>query len=219
VQDDSDYEARVWSASEERKLFWDTLGKTEDTVLAPLIDPSLMGGPAWPVRPQYRVIFRDGVRALVSDGLSSPFQDDRGPGFGVEVILEPVEDNVDAPLAEWILPTVTEICNVVAGHGGVRSLLDELGTISAEVDGAPFPAALRNEHGRVGVLLGLQTPDLPEEFESPEGPVRLVAITVLMPPELTQIVAGGDAARLELGRRLAESPTRHRSALSRPSVV
>ncbi len=219
MDDDRDYEARVWSASEERKLFWDSLGATEDTVLAPLVDPSLLGGPAWPGRSQYRQIVRDRARLLVSDGLSGPFQDDRGPGFGVELLIEPSEDELLRPLPDWVFPTLAAMCSVIAGHGGVRSLLDECGSISSEVDGALFPEALRNEHGRVGVLLGVVTPELPEAFELPEGNVRLVPITVLLRAELDYVLEGGDPARLIVARRLAESPTRHRSSLTRAAVI
>ena len=51
---------------------------------------------------------------------------------------------------------------VHAGHGGIRSILDDMKLLSTEAEGVheAVPAALReklvNEQGRVGALLGLK---------------------------------------------------------------
>jgi hypothetical protein len=129
-----------------------------------------------------------------------------------------------APLTElaktWLFSAVSEISNLIADHGGVRPLLEEFGSVSVEIDGTRFPESLRNDEGRVGVLLGLGAPGVPERIVYPGGgDARLLPITVLTRDELAHIVAGGDAARKELVGWLATSHTGHLSVLERPSAV
>ena len=60
-----------------RDAFYATLGTVDADVLAPLLNPALMGGPRWPsLRQAWRVIRRADSILIASDGLSDPFEDD-----------------------------------------------------------------------------------------------------------------------------------------------
>ena len=220
------WDERLKSAGLARRAVYDRMGSISEDVLAPLIGPALTGGPRWPSRPAWRVIRRDNRVALASDGLSDPWETAPGAGYALEVFMETPEQVLPegAPLTDlaktWLFSAVSEISNLIADHGGVRPLLEEFGSVSVEIDGARFPESLRNDEGRVGVLLGLSARGVPERIAYPGGgDARLLPITVLTRDELAHIVAGGDAARKELVGWLAECPTGHLSVLDRASTV
>ena len=222
------YAERLESAGNTRQAVYKTMGTPSEDVLAPLIGPVLTGGPTWPTRPAWRAIRRGETLILASDGLSDPWEDGEGEGeagYRLELFMEGPGDLLPegAPLTElagtWLFSAVAEISNTVANHGGVRDLLEELGSVSVEVDGDRFPASLRNEEGRVGVLLGVATKDLPDRIDYADDDARLVALTVLTPDELETIVEKGAQARTAIAKALAASPTGHRSVLDRSSVI
>jgi hypothetical protein len=218
--------ASAYSAKKfaDRDAAYATLGSVSKDVLAPIIGPLLLGGPMWPQRPQWRVITRKTTTIIISDGLSDCF-DDGSPGFGLEVMME-------APTAElgaktdigvigqtWLFAAVQELSGVVAGHGGVRELFEELGAISVEVNGDAFPSTLRNGEGRVGVLLHKPSRDVPATIKSGGADIYLIAATVLTTMELAAIIAGKQAARTALAAALSNSPLGHVSSVSRVSLA
>jgi hypothetical protein len=219
------YDERLEAAARARLAVYATMGTPSEDVLAPLIGPALTGGPTWPTRPAWRAIRREETLILASDALSDPWEEDEGAGHRLEVFMEGPGDLLPAgaPLTAlagtWLFSAVAEIANTVAGHGGVRDLLDELGALSVEVSGDRFPASLRNEEGRVGVLLGASARGLPDRIVYDDDEARLVALTVLTPDELATILAGGAKARSAIAEALAASPTGHRSVLDRASVL
>lgn len=212
-----DHDTRVRAACAARREAYGQLGIVASDVLAPLLGPALLGGSRWPTRPAWRVVERDGRTAIASDALSDPWDDEFGVGFGLEFWIE-ADEPIAVVAGSWLLAAITDVSYTAAGHGGVRNLIDELGTLSIEIGGRVFPPALRNEHGRVGVLLGVPS-DLPQWLTMPEGRARLVPITVLTAAELAHIVARGDAGRVQIARKLAAAPAGMRSSLTRPSVV
>jgi hypothetical protein len=210
-------------ATAARDLALRAIGEPREGALAPLIDPALVGGPTWPgERQSFRVVDRPTSTVLASDGLSSP---DRAPdglgklGLGLEIVAE-TDDALPADLrGSWLFAMVYEIAQTAATHRGVRKLVDELGLVSVEVGGAAFPRALRAPSGRVGVLLGVGGPWIPERYASLGGQVRLVTATTLRPSELAHVLASGDAGRREVALRLHQSGSHHLCRLDRAAVV
>jgi hypothetical protein len=217
VTDLGDHDARVLRAKQARRDFYGQLGIVDNDVLAPVIGPALLAATRWPSRPAWRTITRDGRTAIASDALSDPWADEYGIGFGLDFWIE-ADERMPVVIGSWLMAAIHDVCFTASGHAGVRKLVDELGPISIEIAGRPFPAEMRNEHGRVGVLLGVPS-DLPQWMTLPEGRARLVPITVLTRAELDHVVKQKDAGRIEVARRLAASPSGMRSSLTRPSVV
>ncbi|RZO54514.1 MAG: hypothetical protein EVA89_27825 [Sandaracinaceae bacterium] len=209
-----------------RDAAWAACGAVDPHVLAPMINPAFTGAPAWPnLRQAYKTIRGPDGIVLATDGLSDPFDDSwRDPpsqnGFAMEVFG--VTD-VELPLTEsWIFQIVAGFATQVAGHGHIHSLLDELGCISTELYDVPIPDEARprfvNAEGRVGVLVGLVAPPVPESVQGPLSSIRLASLKLLTLPELKHIVEGGETARDELAERLRKTPHPLRSSLSRESV-
>jgi hypothetical protein len=215
-------EAFLQATYEARDRFVNSLGVANPDVLAPLMNPSFMGGPIWPdLRQAWRVVRSGPYTIVMSDGLSDPFSDEAEPniGFGLEVLAE-TPDAMPEPLqASWLFDLVYQVSQQCAGHGGVRELIDELGLLSLElpVSEGLQPAATSNN--RVGVILGVATPGKQTEFTLPGGTVRVLTAKVLWPSELDYVVSNGEAGREELAKRFAADGTHHRSSMSRAAVI
>ncbi|RKI43879.1 hypothetical protein D7X55_38585 [Corallococcus sp. AB049A] len=192
-----------------REAFWRTLGTLDENAILPIV----VGG-GWPARRQvWRVIHRPEGRALfVTDGLSDFFVDTVEPsvGFGLELALE-----TDEPQAKWPVTLLERIANELVGHEHLREPA-RTGILTMEVDGAHLPEPLLTKEGRVGVLLGMDTPTLPTHFTMPDGQVRLVTVKTLMPRELTYLLEHG---REELIHRFNQSRPGHLSKAWRQPVV
>ncbi|RKG70218.1 imm11 family protein [Corallococcus terminator] len=199
-----------------REAFWRTLGTLDkDAIIPPVV------GGGWPARRQvWRVIRRPEGRTLfVTDGLSDFYvaREEPSVGFGLELALE-----TDEPVADvascWQQLLLEHIGNELAEHEGVREKV-RTGFLSMEVDGQRMPETLLTKDGRVGVLLGMETPTLPTHFTMPDGEVRLVTVKALMPAELTYLLAHGKNGREELIRRFNERGPGHLSRAWRQPVV
>jgi hypothetical protein len=215
-------EALLQATYKARDKFVNGLGVANPDVLAPLINPSFMGGPMWPdLRQAWRVVRRGSNTIVISDGLSDPFSDEPGPsaGFGLEVLAETADPMPEPLQASWLFDLVYHVSQQCAGHGGVRDLIDELRLLSLEL---PVSAALQpvaTSNNRAGVLLGLAPPDMETEFALPGGSIRVVTAKLLWPSELDYVVANGEAGREELAKRFAADHTHHRSSMSRKAVI
>jgi hypothetical protein len=212
--------------SDARDAAWSRWGDLDPYVLGHLINPTFMGGPEWPaLRQAFKVARRPNATLIASDGLADPFDDgsrlDRN-GFGLEV-YSIAGEHFDAPQASWLFALVWAFAQQVASHGGIVELLDELELLSTELFDIPIPAphAARfvNEEGRVGALVGLETPGVPHEIAGPLSPIRLVNLTLLTLEELAFVVEGGDAARLELAKLIRAAGHDGASSLTRASVI
>ncbi|MDQ1077944.1 Suppressor of fused protein (SUFU) [Pseudoroseomonas cervicalis] len=223
-----------------RDAYWAGIGQVEGDVMAHLISPGLMGGTSWPTtRQAYRVIRRGDSLILATDGLSDPF--DRvtggGNGFGMELFLETAE--IDPALAgapgdvsqlgrSWAFEILQNVAASVAGAGGVVPMLERHGVLSMELPGVSqahslprqLPPGFATEDDSLGVLIGGPAPDFATTVPGmPLSPVLMVPVVLLRAAELETLRQGGAEARRALAERLAASPARHRSSLSRPAMA
>lgn len=221
--DDPRYAA--WAAARHRH--WASLGAVDPDVIAYMISPQFQGAPAWPTtRQSFVVVRRPDSVILASDGLSDLFVDTDldEPGFGCEVFIE-TDELVGADFAairdSWAFAMIEDFARNVASWGGLDQPLDKMGVLSTELAGpGSLPTDCATPEGRVGVLVNLPNPDRTDRLAlDARASIRLVPITLLGPDELAYVVAGGAAARTELGERLRSaghgilSTTRRRSVL------
>ena len=207
---------------EARDRYASGLGAVDPDVLAPLINPTFMGGPTWPdLRQAWRVIRRAKRTIVLSDGLSDPFSDDTEPnvGFGLEVLGETADRMPKQLQASWLFNLVYQVSQQCAAHGGVCELIARLGLISLELPMSDELQAVATENGRAGVLLGVPAPDYEAHFELPGGKVTLVTAKLLWPSELEYAASEGAGGRAELAKRFAKDGTHHLSSLKRKAVV
>lgn len=215
-------EAFLRKTYEARDRFVGGLGQVHPDVLAPLMNPTFMGGPRWPhLRQAWRVVRRAASTLIISDGLSDPFSDDPdpNPGFALEVLAETPDQLPEHIQGTWLFDLVYLVSQQCAAHGGVRDLIDELGVVSLELPASDEFKPLATPHDTVGVLLGLLPDDFPTEFDLPGGVIRVVTAKILWPTELSYVVTNGQAGRDDLVKRFTADGTHHRSSLLRKPVV
>jgi hypothetical protein len=188
--------------SQARGRYFATLGRVEELTVA------AGDGPPWPgQREAWRVIRRPASIAIVSDGLSDPFDSPKpNAGLGIEVLAE-TSDPIDGPIEQsWLLMMARSLATQFVEHGGFRNLIDKLGLICLELpDGS-------------GVLLGVQADGIATEFASPQGPVRVITATLLQPVEMAYAGNFGQPGLIELQRRFVRNGWFHRSSPARQPV-
>lgn len=207
-----------------RDKLYASLGDLEDKVITHLVNPSFTGSPVWPdFRQAWRMIRKPASTIIVSDGLADPFSDSNevNCGFELEVLVEVDEvlSTFDDVIKHWAYHLVYDISQQVAAAGDVRQLLDENRFLSFEIESIDAWKALENTHGRVGVMLGVTSPELPQKVTLPGGEIILLTAKLLLPSELESIVRNGSQAREQLNNLFAKSGLYHKSSLIRPAVI
>ena len=211
-----------------RDAFYATLGTLDADVLAPLVNPTFMGGPRWPsLRQAWRVIRRNDSIVIASDGLSDPFEDDDDVfvprGHLLEVCIEaPLSAFDGREVAQsWLFDLIYQVSQNVADHGSIDLLVQRHGSVSMVLDVRDAPKGLEDDDEQVGVLLAQGAAGIPAAFDTPYGAVLLLTITVLQPAELAFIGGAADKAqaRRDLAAALAASPTGQWSLAGRPAVM
>lgn len=205
-----------------RDTVWQSVGKPHKDVLSFLINPSFMGAPRWPaLRQAFRRIDRKNTVIVASDGLSDPFDDEDPPsvnGFRVEVFAEAA--GIKEIKGSWLFNLVYQVAQSVADRGNLAELFEKYGIVSTELyDVNGVPKEFLNKAGRVGVLLGIKAPQIPELVQLPLSNVYFVSAKLLTIPELDFVAAGGPEAREDLAVRFTEDGSHHVSSLKRKSVV
>ena len=222
--DEAELQRMIEEAFAARGAFYARLGDVHPDVIAPMINPSFMGGPRWPaMRQAWRVVRRPGSTIVASDGLSDPFDDDLTPlGFRVEVCAESAESFSDTGevIRSWLCSLVRQVSQLAA-QGRLYDALERYGILSTIVQGDGAPEKALNEQGMVGVIIGFPTPEIPPEIELPEGKVRLLVLKTLFPSELAYLESHEDmaAARQTLVARLLEQPGAHLCGFDREPVA
>ncbi|MGX1806302.1 hypothetical protein ACWIGI_11355 [Nocardia sp. NPDC055321] len=211
---------------------WTAWGRLDSHVIAHLINPAFLGGPAWPaLRQAHTITRRDDALLVASSGLADPTAwDDAEPtnGYGLEVYGIsgdlPADGDTMTIAASWLGQLVRSVSNQLA-HFGFRipDMLDHydlitlgLHDLDLDDDGTWL------DGGMAVVMLGLTGPEIPATVSGPLSPIRLLNVKLLTAAEGRFCVDNdlGDAdARHELARRFADQGNPLWSSLNRPSVA
>ncbi|WP_343634714.1 hypothetical protein [Fluviicola sp.] len=223
------YEEHFDRSAQLRSNHWKSIGNLHPDVITHLINPAFMGGPEWPsTRQAFVIVDTPSGTVLSSDGLSDPYNDfNENPdnqaynGVGCEFYIECDENlgDFDAIKSSWQFSVVYQAAQLAAGNPNIASIIEEHTYVSTELYHCTVPDSFLNEHGRVGVLFGLKSNQVPAEVELSLETIRLVNVTLLTKAELDYITEKGGEARMEIARKLEALPTAGKSFLDRQSVV
>ncbi len=204
-----DYETRARAFGRAFTEALSEIGEVDPNVLAARIDE---GPPFWPARRAYQLVHRPGRTIVCTAGLGHPWEEPGRPGYGYELCIE-VDDAV--PWDAWPFARLARIAewSIMPGNDFL-GMFDEATVPSFETGGDGLPDAWRSHTGRIGVLFGLPNADVPSAFETPDGSVRLIHVTLLHPRELAAILED-TAARDAIARELASRQRGHASLLDR----
>ncbi|SHM00617.1 suppressor of fused domain protein [Chitinophaga sp. CF418] len=220
------YEEHFENSCKLRNEYWEAIGKLDPDVIAHLINPSFMGGPTWPsVRQAFATIRLQEHTIIASDGLSDPYEDmesntTNAPynGFGLEVyvLAEEITGRVNTT---WEFQLAYQAAQLIADHGNVVALLDEMTYITTEFYNVDVPKEFVNAEGRVGAILGLPDEKIPATVQLTLEPVKMVNVKLLTLAELDYVVIHGEEGRMKLAALLIQQGSAALSSLNRPSVV
>lgn len=223
------YEEHFDKSAELRSNLWKSIGNLHSDVITHLINPAFMGGPQWPsTRQAFVIIDTPAGTILSSDGLSDPYSDfDENPdnqaynGVGCEFYIECMENlgDFDAIKSSWQFSVVYQAAQLAAGNPNIASIIEEHTYVSTELYHCTVPDSFLNEHGRVGVLLGLTSKQVPARLELSLETILLVNVMLLTTEELNYITEKGGEARIEIAKKLEALPNAGKSFLERKSVV
>jgi hypothetical protein len=220
------YQEHFEQSCELRDNFWKSKGELDPDVIAHMINPAFMGGPAWPsLRQAFITLRRPEATILASDGLSDPYDDmDENDanaeynGFGLEVYVEsaPIEGPVQHT---WQFNLVWQAAQLMAQQGSVISLLEEMTYITTEFYDVDVPAHFKTDNGTVGAILGLPNTTFEDSVQLSLEKVRMVNVKLLTLDELNYVIANGAQGRMELAEKLIAQGNATLSSIGRPSVV
>lgn len=220
------YEEHFENSCKLRNEYWEAIGALDPDVIAHLINPSFMGGPTWPsLRQAFATIRLPEYTIIASDGLSDPYDDMESNttnaaynGFGLEVyvVAEEITGRVNTT---WEFQLAYQAAQLIAGHGNVISLLNEMTYITTEFYNVDVPGEFVNAEGRVGAILGLPDEKIPATVQLTLEPVKMVNVKLLTLAELDYVIAHGEEGRMKLAELLIQQGNATLSSLKRPSVI
>lgn len=224
-----DYERHFEQSVLLRNEFWGKIGAVHPDVLAPMINPGLMGGPVWPsMRQSFIKVDTASGTLIASDGLSDPYSDfddndevKKYNGIGCEFFIEcdEVFYEWDAMKNSWQFNIVYQAAQLAAGNPNISSVLEKYGYVSTELYDCKVPQQYINADDRTGVLFGLTSDIVPTRLTLSLETIRLIHVKLLTVNELAYITKNGAEGRNEVARLLMQQDKRGKSFLDRKSVV
>lgn len=206
-----------------RDRLYSSIGEVEPDVIAHIVNPAFMSGPTWPaLRQAFSIIHRGKNTIVISNGLADPFDEieEKNSGFGIEIYAETkelVEGNITS---SSLFKLVYAIAQQAAHSGQMAEFVKKYGVITMELYADDCGLhEYQNENGMVGVMIGLEHPDLPKLVEFPGGEVVFASVQVLTPNELEYVVEYRAEGRNELQKRFRDSETYHFLTKRRTSLV
>jgi len=206
-----------------RDKFYASIGEVEPDVIAHIINPTFMGGPSWPaLRQSFSVIHRDNSTIVISNGLSDPFDDIDQPnsGFKIEVFAETkekIEGNIsDSSLFKLVYATAQQ----AASSGQIVDFVEKYKVITMELFADDCGLhEYQNDNGMVGIMIGIESPELPKYTSFPGGNVLLASVQILTPEELKYVAEKRAEGRNNLHEKLQSSGIYHYLSFNRESLI
>ena len=206
-----------------REKLYSSIGEVEPDVIAHIINPAFMGGPAWPaLRQAFSVIHREGSTLVISNGLADPFDDveEKNSGFEIEVFAETKEPIEGSILESDLFKLVYATAQQAAHSGQMAEFVQQYGVITMELYADDCGLhQYQNENGMVGIMIGIEHPDISKSVEFPGGKVILASVQVLTPAELDYVVEHRAEGRNQMHQKFKEAGIFHYLARNRSSLI
>ena len=217
------YDEHYQKSCDLRDEFWGKIGEVHPDVLAPMVSQ----GPRWPSgRQAFKYIKAGDTTIVTSDGLTDPYEDMESNeqnakynGFGMEVYIEASEELVPTNSKDkWQFHMLFQMAMQVAHFGNIITQIEKHQYMTTEVYDVPAPDTWRNEEGRVGVLMGLNSKLVPQKCELSLEPVRFINLKLLTLNELNYVIEKGAEGRMELAEAFNALDHGSLSSLDRESL-
>lgn len=209
-----------------RQSYWESIGRVEDDVLAPIINPAFQGYPKWPdLRQAYKVIRTTNSIIITTDGLSDDFEDEEtGNGLGIELYVESNDvELINMPMEQlnktWLFQLLFQAaCNAVQS-GAYYNAVNTYGVVSSEFWDIDIDDCYMTESESVGVLIGIEHENRSSSMTFENDKILMASVTAIKPEELNEIVANGRAYRDQFAKMLQDQKRFNIIDLDRETLV
>ncbi|MNN24047.1 hypothetical protein D3C81_1374610 [compost metagenome] len=209
-----------------RDSYWESIGRIEDDVLAPIINPAFQGYPQWPdLRQAYKVIRTTNSIIIATDGLSDDFEDEEtGNGFGIELYVESnAEELINMPMEQlnstWLFQLLFQAACNAAQSGAYYNAINTYGVVSSEFWDVEIDDRYMTENESVGVLIGIEHENRPSSITFENDKIIMASVTAIKPEELNEIVANGKACRDQFAKMLQDQKRFNVIDLNRETMI
>lgn len=170
-----------------RTDYYNSFGKVNNDVYAPILSPIFSGGSPWPGgRPQYKVIKTEKSTIIITDGLSNCFDNERLDkdlkynGYAAELYFEfegdiPFEDFHN----HYSTKLLKNLSQFTINDGDFVSYFANSTTASITLPGNDFPNKYRDEEGNSIVMMNIQSENIPAKIKLNIEDVLLVSCKLL----------------------------------------
>lgn len=222
------FEAKCERIAQAREEAYGSLGKLESHVLTP---PTFSYGAQWPNhRKAWRKIETEDTTIFASDGLSDPFEHNQEAlGHGVEILVEaPGKHDPQG----WLFNIIFEASDHCARYDHFGHWFDRFGLATFSIilgNNTPLPEKFHTPpHSFIGptqkdtmsLFIGLKSKNILEQFETEDGPVKLITAKLLYPAELMSIfhedIPTERKQTQDLAEKFYKEPRPHISDINRP---
>jgi hypothetical protein len=192
---------------------WSDLGTITDGFEIQYLHPDHHTYPAWPGGDRRLNLLKTkwNTEIIFSDGLSKI-----GSQNNYEVYLETNEDVEDFS-SSWQANVVYEIGRLIPKVTDLKNRFskNKYLTVQVQIDGAPDEWSLMSADGNIGILLGLENPNL-ENLNFPFIPIN---IKLMRPQEIQYVIKNGAEGRNLLASLYSKQGGQTLSYLDRVSVL
>jgi len=206
-----------------RDEFYSSIGNVEPDVIAHIINPSFMGGPSWPaLRQAFSIIHRDNSTIVISNGLSDPFDDheEENTGFEIEIYAE-TKEKIEGSISDSSLfKLVYATAQQVACSGQIADFVKQYDVITMELYAEDCGLHdYQNDNGMVGIMIGIEHPEIPKTADFPGGEIVVAMVQVLTPDELNYVAEARAEGRNNLHKKFKESNSHFYVSSLRKSLI
>ncbi len=206
-----------------REHIYSTLGIVEPDVIGHIINPAFMGGPSWPaLRQAFNIIHRGDCTLVITNGLADPFDDVEEPNSGFEIEIyaetkEPINGNISS---SDVFNLVYAVAQQAAHSGRFADFIRQYGVVTMELYANDCNLQdFQNEYGMVGVMIGIEHPEIPKVVKFPGSDVLLASVQILTPGELKYAAEFRAEGRYELHQRFKRTGSYHYLNKGRKSMI
>ena len=158
------------------------------------------------------IIHRENSTIVISNGLSDPFDDhdEKNTGFGIEIYAE-TKDEIKGDISDSSLFKLVYATAQQAAHSGqIAGFVKQYDVITMELHAEDCGLhECQNENGMVGIMIGIEHPDLPKFADFPGGEIVLATVQILTPEELNYVAEARAEGRKYIHQKLKESGAYH----------
>lgn len=219
-----------------RERVYSRLGDLNPNILGEISPPFLSKNPLWPAgNPKFRILHREGLHALITDGLSDPYEPVWHPepkvpwnpelGISLEYFIE-TDESFPEPGPELVKHWTYRLIYYVSAYTAdnphaVLNALETFGMITlycAPDNDYPELNKFVASNGVIGLFAGQEAPGMPGNLELGDSMPYFIPLKLLTPDEYDFATGKGNEG-IGIAEYFKKNGSNHISGINRKSVL